>query len=239
MNISNETTIGEIVAQDYRAASVFQKNGIDFCCNGNKFLNEVCESKNIDVNTLLTEINEALTNGAGVSIDYNSWPIDLLADFVEKKHHRYVEAKIPEILPYLEKIVSVHGVRHSELSKVLELFKTSAGELSKHMKKEEIMLFPKIRKLVNATDNSGQVNFSSIADSIRLMMDEHDDEGRRFDEIAELTNNYTPPADGCNTYKVTLAMLKEFEEDLHLHIHLENNILFPKSIKKANSLVNA
>lgn len=156
-----------------------------------------------------------------------------------KKHHRFVETKIQEILPYLDKITRVHGGHHPELEEVNQLFKESAGELTKHMKKEELILFPFIRKMVKAQQSgeAAQAPFGTVQNPISAMMQEHDTEGERFRQIAELTHNYTTPEDGCNTYNVTLSLLKEFEEDLHLHIHLENNILFPKAIALEKTLL--
>lgn len=149
-----------------------------------------------------------------------------------------METKIQEITPFLHKVVRVHGNLHPELIEIEQLFKESAGELTAHMKKEELILFPYIRKMVEAQRSGTQVQapFGTVHNPIRMMMHEHDSEGERFRKIAALSNNYTPPADACNTYKVTYSLLKEFEEDLHLHIHLENNILFPKSIELENIL---
>lgn len=233
MEISKNSIVGDLVAQDYRVASVFKQQGIDFCCNGNRSIADVCQQDNIAVEPLIDALKEAAQNKGGSSIDYTSWPLDLLADYIEKTHHRYVETKSREIMPFLEKIVRVHGERHPELETVEQLFNTSVGELAMHMKKEELVLFPAIRKMVQAKLQGvkSDAPVGSIAAPINAMMQEHDTEGERFRQISKLTQNYTVPADGCNTYKVTLFMLQEFEEDLHLHIHLENNILFPKSIE--------
>ncbi len=164
-----------------------------------------------------------------------------MADYIEKKHHRYVENKIQEITPFLEKVARVHGDRHPELNEIRQLFDASAGELTAHMKKEEQILFPFIRKMVAAQNQNTTVQapFGTVQNPIQMMMHEHENEGERFRKIAALTDNYTPPEDACNTYRVTFFLLKEFEEDLHLHIHLENNILFPKSIAIEASLVTA
>lgn len=233
MNISKDTIVGELVTQDYRAAQVFKNVGIDFCCNGNISLEAACAKNNISTDYVITSLNKIAGQKSDGGIDYNSWPLDLLADYIEKKHHRYVTEKIKEIIPYLDKITNVHGDRHPELSEVNKLFKESAGELAAHMKKEELILFPHIRKMVQAQQTGTQVqaHFGSVQNPIKMMMHEHDTEGERFRKIASLTDNYTVPADGCNTYRVTLALMKEFEDDLHLHIHLENNILFPKALK--------
>lgn len=241
MNITKDTIIGALVAQDYRTASVFKNSKIDFCCNGNRTIEDACIQNDLDSETLITQLKAVANQTQDSGIDYNAWPLDLLADYVEKKHHRYVETKIQEITPFLEKVVRVHGDRHPELAEVEQLFKASAGELTQHMKKEEMILFPFIRKMVEAknTGTAVQASFGTVQNPIRMMMHEHEGEGERFRKIAALTDNYTPPADACNTYKVTFALIKEFEEDLHLHIHLENNILFPKSIEMEASFATA
>ena len=185
--------IGELVARDYRTASVFKK-----------------------------------------------YSIDLLADYIEKKHHRYVQDKTLEIQPYLDKICKVHGERHPELLEIKEEFNASAGELAAHMKKEELILFPFIRKMTKAKLENTKVDaahFGTVKNPIQMMMNEHTVEGNRFRKIEELSNNYTPPLDACNTYRVSFALLKEFEQDLHLHIHLENNILFPRAIEIEKELI--
>lgn len=231
-NLKNKT-IGSFVADDFRTAAVFSKYKIDFCCKGNRTVTEVCEKQNIDADILLQSVYEVLQSENNGSIDFNSWPLDLLADYIEKTHHRYVEEKSNVLLPFLDKLCKVHGANHPELFKINELFKGCAEELSQHMKKEELVLFPFVKRMVKTKESDGilqQPSFGTVSNPIAMMMHEHDNEGERFRAIAELTNNYTPPADACTTYRVTFAMLKEFEEDLHKHIHLENNILFPKAV---------
>ncbi len=229
-----EKQIGEFVAEDFRTAAVFTKYKIDFCCNGNRTVEEACNKKGIDSNRLIDELNAVLNTATNQTIDYKSWPLDLLAEYIEKKHHRYVEEKIPVLRQFLDKLCRVHGDRHPELFKINDLFTASAGELAAHMKKEELILFPFIKKMVKAKIENGAIqspSFGTVENPIAMMMHEHDTEGERFREIAELTDDYNPPADACNTYRVTFAMLDEFEKDLHLHIHLENNILFPGALK--------
>ncbi len=226
--------IGQFVAEDYRTAAVFYKYKIDFCCNGNRTVEEACVKKNIDSDVLIDELEAVLNTKTNQTIDYKSWPLDLLVDYIEKKHHRYVEETIPVLRQFLAKLCRVHGERHPELLKINDLFTASASELAAHMKKEELILFPFIIKMVKAKIDQSAIqapHFGTVENPIAMMMHEHDTEGERFREIAELTNDYNPPADACNTYRVTFAMLDEFEKDLHLHIHLENNILFPKAIK--------
>ncbi|QOG01797.1 iron-sulfur cluster repair di-iron protein [Flavobacterium sp. MDT1-60] len=228
-----DKTIGAFVAQDFRTAAVFSKYKIDFCCKGNRTINEVCEKQEIDSDVLLQNVFDVLQSENNNTIDFNSWPLDLLVDYIEKTHHRYVEEKTGIILQFLNKLCSVHGANHPELFKINELFTAGAGELSQHMKKEELMLFPFIKRMVKTKESNSvlsQPSFGTVSNPIAMMMQEHDNEGERFREIANLTDNYTTPADGCTTYKVAFAMLDEFEQDLHKHIHLENNILFPKAV---------
>ncbi|MBD0726126.1 iron-sulfur cluster repair di-iron protein [Flavobacterium sp. L1I52] len=234
MEILEQKTIGQYVADDFRTAAVFSKYGIDFCCKGNRTIEEACEKKGQDSETILNEINTVLNTKNDNTIDFKSWPLDLLADYIEKTHHRYVQDKTQILLPFLDKLCKVHGAAHPELFEINELFKGCAGELAQHMKKEELILFPFVKKMVKATlqdELVEQPHFGTVENPIAMMMHEHDAEGERFRKIASLTHNYTPPADACNTYKVTFAMLQEFEEDLHKHIHLENNILFPKAVE--------
>ena len=227
-----EKTIGQMVAEDYRIAQVFKNHKIDFCCQGNRSIKEVAEKHRLEADTLLQEIDQVQKEPNNDNIDFKSWPIDLLADYIEKKHHRYVEERIPVLKQYLDKLCKVHGDRHPELLEINEHFIASAGELAMHMKKEELVLFPWVRKMVQARQQNEPLDkphFGSVNNPISTMMQEHDNEGERFRKIAALSNQYTPPEDACNTYHVGFSLLREFEEDLHRHIHLENNILFPKA----------
>jgi len=226
-------SVGQIVADDFRTATVFQKYGIDFCCNGNITIEQACDKKHVDVEQLLENL-DVIRDSEDQSTDYQSWPLDLLADYIEKTHHRYIEEVTPALLQFLNKLCKVHGQNHPELIEINEEFKASAGELAAHMKKEELMLFPFIRKMVSAKkmgQHPGSSVFGSVSNPIEAMMQEHDVEGNRFKKITELSNGYTLPQDACNTYQVAFKTLKEFENDLHKHIHLENNILFPKAIE--------
>ena len=233
MNKTLEKTIGEIVAEDYRTAQVFKNHGIDFCCKGNRSIDDVAQKNNVEASVLRKELAAIQNQNSNESIDFKSWSLDLLADYIEKKHHRYVEEKIPILKQYLDKLCNVHGGRHPELFEINEHFKASAGELTAHMKKEELILFPIIRKMVDSKQKGISMekpHFGTVENPIQMMMTEHENEGDRFRKIETLSDNYTPPADACNTYRVAFSLLQEFEDDLHRHIHLENNILFPKSI---------
>jgi regulator of cell morphogenesis and NO signaling len=239
MDINNQSIIGKIVAENYKAASIFKKYRIDFCCNGNRTIADASRDKNLNEDMLIEELRSELTKKETGEIDFKAFPLDLLADYIEKTHHRYIESKIPEITPYLNKIVRVHGEHHPELAIVEKLFLESAGDLSAHLKKEELMLFPYIRHSVKvqlAGSKLPEDKRGTATAMINQMEHEHEAEGDRFRTISELTDYFTPPEDACNTYRVTLSLLKEFEEDLHRHIHLENNILFPKSIALEETL---
>lgn len=234
MNVLEQTTIGEYVAKDFRTAAIFSKYGIDFCCKGNRTIEEASEKKNLDSVQIEKEVTQLLESKSDGAIDFKSWPSDLLIDYIEKTHHRYVEEKSAVLVAFLDKLCKVHGHNHPELFEINELFIGCANELAQHMEKEETILFPFIKKMENAIRTRQaieQPHFGTVENPIAMMKHEHENEGDHFVKIAELTDNYTPPADACNTYKVTFAMLQEFEQDLHKHIHLENNILFPKAIE--------
>ncbi|MEC7772127.1 MAG: iron-sulfur cluster repair di-iron protein [Bacteroidota bacterium] len=241
MNDTLEKSIGQLVAEDYRTAQVFKAHKIDFCCKGNRTLTEVATKKGLNLEAISEELEAVRSNGQENLPDFKTWPLDLLIDYIEKTHHRYVEKQIPVLKQYLNKLCRVHGERHPELFDIFEQFNTSAGELSMHMKKEELVLFPYIRKMVAGPTGSEALekpHFGSVSNPIQMMMEEHDNEGERFRTIAKLSNDYTPPEDACNTYRVAFSLLQEFEDDLHRHIHLENNILFPKSEKLEKTLTN-
>ena len=230
--LTQEKTIGDFVAENFRTAEVFKKYHIDFCCKGGRTVEEACDNKKVSPEQIYQELEE-ITNRKSEDIDFNSWPLDLLADYVEKTHHKYVEEKSAMLIPYLNKLCKVHGERHPELFEINELFIGSAQDLAAHMKKEELILFPFIKQMVEAKKNGDALpapRFGTVENPVAMMKHEHEAEGERFVKIAELTNNYEFPDDACGTYQVTYRMLEDFQNDLHKHIHLENNILFPKAI---------
>lgn len=232
MKAIEQLTIGDYVAQDFRTAALFSKHKIDFCCKGNKTLDEVCQAKGLDMNQIEKEINAVLNSNTTSEIDFKSFSPTLLIDYILEKHHEYIQEKTPVILLYLDKICKVHGDRHPELSEINTLFKISATDLLNHLQKEELVLFPFIKTMMAAlksNENIEQPHFGTVENPIAMLKHDHEVEGDLFAKISELTNNYTPPIDACETYKVTFAMLKDYQQDLHKHIHLENNILFHKA----------
>lgn len=235
------TTIGHIVARNYRTADVFKKYGIDFCCKGGRLLEEVCKEKNLNLATIENELIEKMAVVTPVIEDvYQSMQLDELTTHIENVHHKYVRDNITVLMGYLHKINSVHGPRHPELTEIYSLFEGCAHELTQHMVKEETVLFPAIKKLAAAfRDETTSIKpffFGPLSNPIGMMEDEHVAEGERFFRIAELSNNFTTPPDGCTTYDVAYRKLKEFQDDLFLHIHLENNILFPGALKMEEAL---
>lgn len=239
MELTTTPTVGSFVAKDYRTAAVFQRYGIDFCCKGGRTLDEVCEKKRLDPEKLQHELEMAMNAGGSAQSDFAAWPAAQLADHIENKHHRYIEQVTPSIQQFLDKLCKVHGDRHPELFGIRDEFNAASNELAMHMIKEEGVLFPYIRQLEQAKRNGDVApapGFGTVHNPIRMIMHEHDVEGDRFARISELSAAYNPPADACNTYRVAFAMLKEYEEDLHLHIHLENNILFPKAVELEEGL---
>ncbi|MBT1690043.1 iron-sulfur cluster repair di-iron protein [Dawidia soli] len=231
-------TLGEIVKKQYRAAEVFEKFGLDFCCMGSQTLEEACRNSQHDPTEVLVAL-QALETDGGDSVNFDAWPLDLLADYIYQRHHHYVEEKTPIIQGYLDKICAVHGNRHPELYEINRIFKETSGALAVHMKKEELMLFPYIKRLVKAGETHEPVTssiFGSVSTPIHAMEADHLDEGQQLQKMAALSNDYTPPADACSTYTVTYKMLKDYEKDMHLHIHLENNILFAKAVQLEEAL---
>ena len=230
-------TVGEIVAKDFRTASVFSKYGIDFCCGGNETLEGACKKQSVDVAKLQKELDEAVRS-KGENIDFNSWSLKLLADYIEETYHTYIREKIPALLEFLGKIAEVHGKNHPELLEIFDIFSQSSMDLVMHLQKEEKILFPIIRELSDARKSGKPFEEShcgSIRNPIAVMKEEHVIEGGRYDKISKLSGGYAVPADGCNTYRAAYEMLDEFEQKLHEHIHLENNILFPKAIELEKS----
>ena len=234
MDITYQHSVGEVVANDYRTAAIFEKYGIDFCCKGHRSIDEACERKSIMTEEVMRDLKKHFSSENTDCPDYKSWPSAQLVDYIVEKHHRYVEETTPLLSRYLDKLCKVHGARHPELFEVHRLFTESAADLAQHMKKEELVLFPWIKGMVSASDDNVKKIRSSepmVHQPVSILMHEHEAEGDRFQTIETLTNQYQVPADGCSTYKVAYQMLQEFQNDLHLHIHLENNILFPKAIE--------
>jgi len=233
-------TIAEIVSNNIKTAHVFKKYGLDFCCGGGVTIAKACEKKGIDINALESDL-AAIDNQSIPSQNYKVWELDFLADYIINTHHSYVLEAIPLTLQYAKKVANVHGAGHPELIKIYDLFQQVAEELLNHMKKEEQILFPYIKQLVQMKKGGLPFQsppFGTAANPIRMMEQEHEMAGDLLKEIAILSNNYQAPESACNTYLALFSKLEEFENDLHHHIHLENNILFPKAIALEKEFLN-
>lgn len=233
MEFTTSTTIRDIVRNNHRAAAVFETYSIDFCCGGNRTLGEACIQKGIDPSTIDQELRKLDAAGDTVNFRPGEWDLDTLADFIVNNHHRYVRRTLPAILNHLNTLVPVHGKNHPELLHIAARFESVGDELTGHMQKEESVLFPYIASLAAASRRGNAIPrpmFTTVRRPIQMMEAEHRSAGDAFSFIRSATNGYTPPSDACDTYRVTVRELEEFEHDLHRHIHLENNILFPKAI---------
>jgi regulator of cell morphogenesis and NO signaling len=225
-------TIGELVAADFRTAAVFEQFGIDFCCSGRRTLDEACRAAAADPVSVLHALG-ALSPAIDTDDDAARWPIPRLIDVIVSTHHAYVRSAMPAIARHLAKLVEVHGSRHPELTRVAAYFQQVVADLSQHMVKEEQVLFPYVRDLAEAGDSCGRTQspFGTVANPIRMMEREHEEVGDALRLIRELTRGYATPDDGCATYTIAMAELQQFERDLHRHVHLENNLLFPAALR--------
>jgi regulator of cell morphogenesis and NO signaling len=233
MNATLETTIRDIVAEDFRAAAVFQRYGLDFCCGGARSVLDACREKGLDAAAVLTDLQATCGAEASGTPRFATWDIPTLINYIVGNHHAYVRRAIPTLLAYTEKIAAVHGERHPELGQIARLFAGVADEMTSHMFKEERILFPYIQSLHESVQQQRGVPpcpFGTVGNPIRMMEMEHESAGSAMARIRELSGGYEPPADACTTYRVSLEELKAFEDDLHAHVHLENNILFPRAI---------
>lgn len=231
-----QTAVGQIVAHNYVAASLFEKYGIDFCCHGQATLIEACTGKNISAEGILSLLENYKESN---NLDFLHWPIDLLMDYILKIHHRNIRQKGPELLVLLTKVVGTHGIRHPELKELQHSFQESLQDLELHLEKEENVLFPYLYHLYSSSQQGVQpeaIHCGTVINPIQVMMTEHDNEGKRYRHFSELTNGYTAPEDACGSYVLMLAQLQHFEKELHEHIHLENNILFPWGIDEEAKL---
>ncbi len=231
-NGESAITIGEIVAQNFRNAEIFEKYGIDFCCGGKISLEDACRKKGINVLQIKKELDSVKSQSTLASYDFNLWELDFLCDYIVNTHHKYVVQSMPVIFEYTQKVAKVHGENHPEAIEIAEIFLKVMDEINHHMMKEENILFPYIKQMVQAKKNGLQISspFGTVQNPIRMMEHEHDVVGGFCKKINELSGNHTPPADACTTFRLSYLKLKEFETDLHQHIHLENNILFPKAV---------
>ncbi|MBP7848906.1 MAG: iron-sulfur cluster repair di-iron protein [Lentimicrobiaceae bacterium] len=230
MELDPNVFVSEVVSQNFQAADVFSRHGIDFCCGGHISLEQAARKSGTDVSALIVELNDVMKEPDRESDLFRRLAPDELCRYIVDVHHTYVRTNIMTNSDYLSRIVMAHGDRHPELETVQRLFQVCAVALTTHMQKEEVVLFPFISRLVKArhlNEKIPEMSLQHIENPMSVMEAEHDEEGRRFREISRLTQGYSTPSDACNTYRVAMQKLQDFEQDLHRHIHLENNILFP------------
>jgi regulator of cell morphogenesis and NO signaling len=230
--LNEQNTVAEWVLAEPGHTRLFERMGIDFCCGGQKTLAQACAEKGLDARTVIQTM-EAMAGLGGPATDRTDWnkaSLTALADHIQNTHHQYVKDESGRLEMLLRKIAQVHGPNHPELREVLKVYTHLMNELMSHMTKEESILFPAIRELEANAGRPVAFPFGSVGNPIRMMIAEHDSAGEDLSVLSRLTNGYAVPADGCNTYRLAMEGLKEYEEDLHQHIHKENNILFPRAV---------
>lgn len=231
---TSESTIGEIVADDFRTAGVFEKHGIDFCCGGKISLTEICREKGLDPARLQQEIADVKNTTIDRSHNYSAWALPFLADYIVNTHHAYLNENMAQIAAYTNKIAGVHGSHHPEVIEIATIFAKIATDMAAHLREEEDVLFPAIKR-IDAARTAGNTpeaaDLATIRATLTRLDQEHQEIGDAVHTIRHLAKGYTIPEDVCNTFVLTYQKLQEFEDDLHKHVHLENNILFPKAVQ--------
>ncbi len=232
MNFEPESSLGELVATNYRAGAILSAFGLDYCCHGDRTLKQACDQKGINLEDVQSALNASSTETATQLGRFREWPLSFLVDYIYTNHHLFLHKMLPIAKAGLEKIARVHAAKHPELAACSRLFNEITEDLHQHLWKEENVLFPYIKAL----DGQGKlpwpkIPFDSVATPIHAMRTEHEREGGHLFRLRELSTNYEIPSDACNTYRATYTQLAELDADLIQHIHLENNILFPKAIK--------
>lgn len=235
--MNSNQTVGQIVAEDFRKAAVFKHYGIDFCCGGGRTLAESCQVKGVDVQEVEAALTELEQSTFSPETEYNEWSLSFLIDYIVNKYHHYIQRTATPITEFAVKVARVHGQNHPELIEVLQHWNELREELLQHLLKEEQVLFPYIKSIEGQTQWQ-KPGFGTIENPLAVMEDEHEAAGALMQRIADLTNQYQAPEGACTTYRVLFSMLKEFEEKLHEHIHLENNILFVKGAKLEKDLAS-
>ncbi|HEX5169235.1 MAG TPA: iron-sulfur cluster repair di-iron protein [Cyclobacteriaceae bacterium] len=232
-----QVSVADVALTFPQALEIFNRYGLDYCCGGKKLFTSACEKAGLDAGSVWQEIQSAAANrGADSRVRFDTWDAPLLISFIVQHHHQYVRTAIPQIQELLDKVCSVHREDSPFLLTVRENFNDLAEELLNHMPKEEQVLFPAIQKMFGGNSfASDSVILNNLNMPIEVMEDEHERAGDLIKSIRSLTNQYIPPVYACPTFKMTYIMLEQFDNDLMQHIHLENNILFPKAKSMAST----
>ena len=234
MSFNGETKVKDIALSNPAARQVLEDAGLDYCCGGGKSLHEACLHADVPAEEILKRLHE---NSKDISPDEANWisaPLGDLTRHIREKHHRYVRESISRVQTLLDKVSAKHGENHPEIGDIRGLFAELGREMIMHMQKEEQILFPYIDALEKANNAHGSVEppfFQTVRNPIQAMMKEHDGAGELVKQIRKASSEYTAPADACTSYKALYQDLREFEADLHQHVHLENNILFPRAVE--------
>lgn len=223
---TTQETVGNIAAKDMRKADVFKKLGIDFCCGGKKTIKEAAATVGISERELKDQLDRVDSEQGAPVLNFDSWDLGFLADYIFNVHHKFVREHGPIIEQLADKVAMRHGVEHHELLKLAEGMHTFMADLYSHLEKEENILFPMIKKI----SNGEQVDESAFKTTIGFIEQEHEDAGEELREFRALTKDYKLPTNACNSYTYLYEKIKAFESDLFQHIHLENNVLFPKTL---------
>jgi regulator of cell morphogenesis and NO signaling len=234
MTIAAEKTVGEIAAESPNATREFEKLGIDYCCGGSRTLSEACAQAKISVVEALDRLRSSAGTALSDARDWQNQPLAELITHINATHHVFVRTETARIESLAEKVACVHGERHPEVLEVQEVFAALAQELRVHLMKEEQVLFPYVIRLEEsrlAGEPAPPAMFGTVVNPVRMMLQEHDGAGEALRTLRTLTKGYAVPDDACASYRALYQALREFEADLHQHIHLENNILFPRAVE--------
>ncbi len=226
-----EPTVRDLATANPAAVRVFEKYNIDYCCGGRRPLAEACQELGLDAGTIMAEV-EACGRPSTAGPDWTQASLSDLIAYILDTHHAYLNKELPLLEARLEKIAGKHGEKHPSLAQLKQVFAGLKAELECHCRKEEMVLFPSIAEMEKARRQSrapARLPFISVASPIRVMMHDHDGAGNALREMRRLSGNYAVPEDACPTFRATFADLETLERDLHQHIHLENNILFPRA----------
>lgn len=240
MELSKESKVKEIALSHPGARQILEDAGVDYCCGGDKSLREACLRGEVAAEEILKRLRE---NKTQTEPDEKAWitsPLRDLTQYIREQHHRYVREAIPRLRALLTKVRGKHGGRHSEIEEIEKLFGEVGREMTAHMQKEEQILFPYIEALERSADGNGSVEppfFQTVRNPVHAMMKEHDAVGDLVKQIHNVSDGYRVPADGCASYKALYQDLRKFEADLHQHVHLENNILFPRAVELEATVV--
>jgi regulator of cell morphogenesis and NO signaling len=231
----HEATVGELAARHPALARVFERFGIDYCCGGKRTLADAAERAGVDFAAVLAAVEVADRPPAGED-DPAALSLADLCEHIVGVHHAYLRRELPRIDRLLEKVVAAHGERHPEMRDLQRVVDRFAAELSRHMAKEELILFPAIRRLEQDRRYPAGP-FGSVRNPMAAMEADHDDAGSALAEMRALTSDFTPPADACPTFRALLGALAELEVDMHRHVHKENNVLFPRALRLEEEII--